>query len=268
MRRHITGRASWFALLLSCVFACSVPAQSPFDGAWKIDLSESQSSIKPDVYTLQNGIYSCPACDPPVTIPADGRDHRITQQPCYSTVSLRVLDSHTTLEIDKRAGRIVATTNLTVSPDGNTSTRKWTESCNGRGDTVSGTDILRRVAPGHPGSHAISGSWLLIKRLNRSENALVITLKLEGDSFSFIDPTGQGYTAKLDGSEARFKGAPSGTVVCVRRTDENTIEETDKHGGHVDQITRFVFSADHKTLTATIENKIDGSTHSFVLHRQ
>ncbi len=37
-----------------------------------------------------------------------------------------------------------------------------------------------------------------MKRVNRSENALVVTLKLEDDTFSFADPAGQSYAARLE----------------------------------------------------------------------
>jgi hypothetical protein len=83
------------------------------------------------------------------------------------------------------------------------------------------------VAKGPNGAHAISGSWLISKRLNRSENALLVTLKLEGNTFSFADPAGQGYAAKLDGTEAPIAGDLSHTMVSVKRIDENTVEETD-----------------------------------------
>lgn len=66
---------------------------------------------------------------------------------------------------------------------------------------------------------------------NRSENALVVSLKLVGNAFSFADPAGQSYTAKLDGTETPFKGDLSGTMVSVKRIDENTIEETDNAMG-------------------------------------
>lgn len=109
---------------------------------------------------------------------------------------------------------------------------------------------------------------MISKRVNRSENALVITLKVEGQTFSFVDPTGQGYTVKLDGTEARFNGDLSGTTVSVKRVAENAIEETDKHGGKIEQITRFVVSADGRTLTATIKSKAQNSTRTFVLRKQ
>jgi hypothetical protein len=257
-----------FGLLLSWLIPVQALAQSPLDGTWKINLAESQSSTKPDVYLLQDNTYRCTTCDPPLDIRADGRDQKITGEPCYDTVSLKVVDDWTTEETDKRSGKTVGTSRMTVSSDGNSATVEWTESCNANGDVVSGKDILSRVTKGPCGSHAVSGSWLIAKRANRSENALVATLKLEGDTFSFADPAGQSYAAKLDGTETPFKGDLSNTMVSVRRIGENTIEETDKHDGKVVEVVRFTLSADGKTMTISMENKVKGTTRQFVAHKQ
>jgi hypothetical protein len=258
--------------VICCVLLISwlafVQAESRFDGRWKIDLAESQPPTKPEIYLLQNSTYRCTTCDPPLEIRADGQDQKITGEPCYDTASLKVVDDRTTVETDKRSGKTVGTTRMTVSPDGNSATVEWMESCNANGDVITGKDILSRVANGPGGSHAVSGSWQILKRLNRSENALVVTLKLEGDTFSFADPAGQSYAARLDGTETPFKGDLSNTMVSVKRIGEDTIEETDKHDGKVVEVTRFTPSADGKTMTVSIENKVTGNIRQFVLHKQ
>jgi len=243
-------------------------AQSPFEGVWKVDLAESESSTKIYAYLLQDGTYRCTTCDPPLDIRADGQDHKITGVACYDTVSLKVVDDWTTLETDKRSGKTVGTSRMTVSSDRNSATFEWTESCNANGDVVSGEDILGRVSKGPGGSHAVSGSWQILKRVDRSENALVVTLKLEGDTFSFADPAGQGYTARLDGTETPFKGSLSNTMVSVKRIGENTIVESDKQDGKVVEVTRFTLSTDGETMTVSMEDKVKGGTRQFVCHKQ
>lgn len=178
------------------------------------------------------------------------------------------MDDWTTLETDKRGGMTVGTSRMTVSSDGSSATFEWTESCNANGDVASGKDILSRITKGPRGSHAVSGSWQLSKRVNRSQNALVVTLKLEGDTFSFADPAGQGYAARLDGTETPFKGSLGNTMVSVKRIDENTIEESDKQDGKVVEVTRFTLSADGKTMTVFMEDKVKGGTRQFVCHKQ
>jgi len=257
---------------LCCVLVISwltfAQAQSRFDGAWKIDLTESQSPTKGDDYLLQDNRYRCTTCDPPLDIRADGRDQKIIGEPCYETVSLKVVDDWTTVESDKRNGKTVGTSKMTVSSDGNSATVEWMESCNANGDVVSGQLILNRVTKGPRGAHAVSGSWQIVKRLNLSENALVITLKLEGDTFSFADPTGQSFAARLDGTETPFKGDLGHTMASVRRIGESTIEVTNKNDGKVVEVWRFTPSADGKALTVSMENRVKGTTQQLVAHKQ
>jgi len=255
-------------LLILWLMLVQAMAQSPFDGVWKAEPTEFDTPRAPEVYLLQNDTYRCPTCDPPLDIRADGRDQKITGEPCYDIVSLQVVDDRTTLETDKRNGKAVGTSKMTVSSDGNSATIDWKESCNVNGDVVSETFILSRVAQGPRGSHAVSGSWQIVKRVNMSENAMVATLKLEADTFSFSDPTGQGYTAKLDGTETPVKGDLSDTMVSVKRIGENTIEETDKSGGKVVEVIRFTPSADGKTMTVSMEDKVKGGTRQFACHKQ
>jgi hypothetical protein len=258
--------------MLCCVVLVSwstfVQAQSRFDGTWKIDLAESEAREKPEVYLLQDGRYHCATCDPPLDIRADGRDQKITGEACYDTVSLKVVDDRTTEETDKRIGKTVGTSKMTVSSDGNSATIEWTESCNANGDVTSGTLILSRVTEGPRGSHAVSGSWQIVKRVNLSENALVVTLKLEGDTFSFADPTGQSYAARLDGTPTPIEGDLTNSMVSLKRIGENTIEETETHDRKVVEITRFTLSADGQTMNISIENKARGSFRQFVAHKQ
>jgi hypothetical protein len=49
-------------------------AQSDFAGTWRIDLSKSVMSTKPDVFPLQNSIYQCKSCVPIIKIKADRQD--------------------------------------------------------------------------------------------------------------------------------------------------------------------------------------------------
>lgn len=258
-------RQLWLGALLA-LFSVRVTAQGQFDGTWKIDVS-GPSTAHFD-YRLKDGTYRCTSCDPPIVIPADGRDHKITGGPCYDTVNVKVVDDRIVDEADKRNGTTVGTTRITVSSDGNTATVDWTESCSAKGDVVAGKDIMNRVERGPAGSHAISGSWKISKRLSRSENALVITLKLTEDTFTFADPTDQKFTAKLNGTETQFQGDLSGTMVSVKRINPNTIEETNNRDGRVVEVVRFTLSPDGNSLHISIEDKSRGTTNHFVAHKQ
>jgi len=83
-------------------------AQSPFDGTWKIDMNKVTLPQKPDVYLLENGMYSCKSCTPPYTVKADGTDQPVSGQPYFDTVAVKVVNDHEIQETDKKAGKTVA----------------------------------------------------------------------------------------------------------------------------------------------------------------
>jgi hypothetical protein len=261
------NRCVYMGLLLASIVPTAL-AQSAFDGTWEIDTSASPQSTTQFEYLLKGGRFRCASCDPPFEIPADGRDHAIGGDPCIETASVKVKDDHTIEEIDKRSGKTAGTLRFTVSPSGDTAVEEWTENCNAKGDVVSGKDEMARVAAGPAGSHPVSGSWKISQRLNRSENALIIRLRLTSDTFSFADPADQKYTARLDGTETPIEGDLSHAVVSVKRTAADTIEQTDKRDGKVVQVTRFVVSGDGKTLTVSIEDIGKGTTKHFTARKQ
>ena len=202
------------ALLFTSVIA---PAQSALDGTWKADLSTAQMPKKPDVYLLQGGMYHCKTCVPPIDVKADGQDHKVTGHPYYDSVSIKVVDDRTVEETDKKDGKTVTTSKVMIAPGGKTGTVEFNDSSatNG-GAPITGKIEITRVAPGPAGSHAVSGSWRTSKFENLSDNGITITYKVDGDVLNMSTPTGQSYSAKLDGTEAPYKGDPGTTSVSVK----------------------------------------------------
>jgi hypothetical protein len=258
----------WIGLLATMLMPARVMAQSAFDGIWKIDVNQTQLPTKPGVYLLLNGTYHCRTCIPPIDVRADGQDHRVAGDSCYDTVNINVLDDHTVQETDKSKGNIVHTEKITVAPSGNTATWEFADSCDANGEEVTWKQISVRVTKGPIGSHPISGSWRAMRIVNSSENGLTATMKLEGDTFSFMDSTGQSFTAKFDGPDVPFKGDAGNTTVSVKRVADDTIEETDKRAGKVVSVTRFTVSADGRTLNVSISDKLQGSSMQFVAGKQ
>jgi hypothetical protein len=257
----------WIGLLMALLTPARAMAQSAFDGTWRIDLNQTQLPSKPGVYMLQDGMYHCRTCIPPIDVRADGVDHRVAGDSCYDTVNIRVVDDRTVVETDKNKGRTVHTEKVTVAPDGNTAIWEFSDSCSPNGEEATWKQISVRVTKGPFGAHAISGSWRAMRIMNSSEN-LTATMKLEGDNFSFRDSSGQSYTASLNGPEVPFKGDASNTTVSVKRVADDTIEETDKRAGKVVSVTRFTVSADGKNLTVNISDKLQGSSMQFVAAKQ
>jgi hypothetical protein len=254
-------KRTWLLLLSTLLLPTLGMAQSVFDGTWKVDLSTAKFPEKPDVYLLQNGMYQCKTCVPAVDVKADGKDQKVSGHPYYDMMNIKVVDDRTIEETDKKNGKTVATSKTWLSPDGNTLMFQFTDSSATNADPVTGTGSETRVAKGPEGSHGISGSWKMAKMDTVSDNGLSFTYKVSGDSLSMTTPTGQSYMAKLDGTEAPYKGDPGTTTVSMKKTGANTMEETDKRDGKVTGVTQMTVSADGKTMKIISDDKLHG-THS------
>jgi len=257
-----------FGLLIALVVSVPAIAQDAFSGTWKFNLNDAQFPKKPDVFVLQDGMYHCKTCAPPMDVKADGEDHPVTGHPYFDSVSIKVVDDRTIEETDKKNGKTVTTSKTVVSQDGKTANFEFTDSSNTNADPVTGKGIATQVANGPAGSHAVSGSWVTSKMETLSDNGLTVTFKVEGDSLSMTNQTGQSYVAKLDGTDSPYKGDPGTTSVSVKSMGKNTIEETDKRDGKVISIARMTVGSDGKTMTVKVEDKLHGSTSQFTATKQ
>ena len=243
-------------------------AQSAFDGTWKVDMSKVEFPKKPDVYLLQDGVYECKTCVPPIKIKADGLDQAITGHPYYDTMAIKVISDHEVEETDKKNGKTVATSKTTVSPDGNTMMFEFSDSSNSNAAPVTGKGEATRVAKGPAGSNAISGSWRTSKFETLSDNATTWTYKVSGDELTMTTPTGQSYTAKLDGTPAPYKGDPGTDGVSIKMHGKDTLEETDKRGDKVISVMKMTLEPGGKTAKIVVEDKLHGTTTQFVAAKQ
>jgi hypothetical protein len=259
-------RLCLMATLLLC-WSLSAVAQSAFDGTWKADLNNYQPPNKPDEYLLKDGMYGCKTCVPPYSIKADGTDQPVSGHPYMDTVAIKVVDDHTIEETDKKDGKVVTTSRTAVSADGKTAKFDWSDSSASTAP-VTGSGEAVRVGAQPPGSHAISGSWRTQKMENLSDNALLINYKVEGNTLTMTSPTGQTYTAKLDGTDAPYKGDPGTTSVSVKGISKNTIEESDKRDGKVIGVSKITVSADGKTMNIEYSDKLHGTSSKITATKQ
>lgn len=261
-------RLSWVFMLGTLLLPLLASAQSPFDGTWKVDMNKVDFPKKPDVYLLQNGMYECKTCVPPINVKADGQDQPVSGHPYYDTVAIKVVNDHEIEETDKKDGKVVATSTITVAPDGKTLTYDFTDSSNTNAAPVTGKGEAMRVAKGPAGSNAISGSWRNTKMESLSDNAITWTYKVDGDMLTMTSPTGQTYTAKMDGTEAPMKGDPGVSTVSVKMMGKDTIEETDRRDGKVISVTKSTVSSDGKMMKMDNEDKLHGTTMKFEAMKQ
>jgi hypothetical protein len=243
-------------------------AQSVFDGTWKADLGAMQFPEKPDEYLLKDGMYSCKTCAPPYTVKADGTDQKVAGHPYFDTMSIKVVDANTIEETDKKGGKVVATSKSWVSSDGKTMMFEFSDSSATNGAPVTGKGSETRVGTAPSGAHAISGSWKMAKMESISDNAVSLTYKTTADSITMTTPTGQGYTAKFDGTEAPYTGDPGTTSVSVKRTGPNSFEETDKRDGKAISVAKITVSADGKTMKFSVDDKLHGTHFESVAIKQ
>lgn len=243
-------------LLPSLVFA----AESPFDGAWKVDPS-TYDSISDTVIVLQNGTYQMLSSVPIINIKADGTDQPVPGARDYDTLAVKIVNDRTVETISKKDGRVVESLKATVSPDGKTTTVEDTYYPLASKQPVTSKVTHIRVAAGPSGSHAVSGSW----RIQKAEG-LTFTLKSTSDGLMYSD-RGVSYDAKFDGKEYPFIGV-SGGVISLTKLNDRSFVETFRRDGKVVEVNHMTVSADGKTMSIKIENKEQGTTTTYTAIKQ
>lgn len=239
-------------------------AQSAFNGTWKIDLSKTGFSTKPYAYLLMDGVYDCKDCTPPYKVKADGADQPVSGNPYYDSVAITVVDDHTIQHVHKKNGKVVFTSTVTISADGNTVVSNYMDdTASNGGPPVTGRLEATRVTSGPPGSNLVSGSWRTTKMESTSGNDTVWTYKVTGDEITMTNPTGQSYTAKLNGADAPMTGDPGITTVSVKMKGKDTLEETDKRNGKVISVFTMTVVAGGKSAKAVYDDKLSGETTAY-----
>jgi len=253
-----------FEIVAALLMPLVAIAQSDFDGTWKIDVDKAVWPTKAEIFLLQNGMYQCKTCIPVISVNADGEDHSVAGSPYYDTVSIRIVNDHSIEKTKKKGGKTVATSTMTVSPDNNTATVEFTDSTDTNSDPVTGKETMGRVAKSKRppvGSHAISGSWQILKMESVSDNALMFTFKVEGDSLTMSNPTGQSCTAKMDGTDAPYKGDPGIESISLVRLGKSAIVETYKHDAKPVRSRRIMVTpGDARTMNIIVDDSARGTT--------
>jgi hypothetical protein len=243
-------------------------AASPFDGTWKIDIAKAQMPEKPDEYLLTGGMYTCKTCAPGFTVAADGKQHAVTGQPYYDSVAIKVVDDHTIQRTSMKGGKVVATSTMTIAADGKTASFEFTDRSDTNAAPVSGKGTDTRVGAAPAGAHAISGAWRTTAISGYSDNGLLVTYKANGEMMSLSQPTGQSYTAKMDGTATPYKGDPGINQVSVKKISDHEITESYALNGKVVSFATMTVSEDGKTMKTVFEDRLRGQTSSFTATKQ
>lgn len=247
----------WFGVVCVLLMPGVAKAQSALDGAWKFDMSKSQLLTERRHYLLQNGVWHCWSCQPPINIKADGQDHNYVGA-CLDTENVTVVDDRTIEVTTKKDGRVTEQTKITVSPDGKMLTMAATVTCRQDVGPVRVKAEYARVANGPAGAHVVSGSWRSTK-INVSDNEPLVTLKIEGNSVAYSDLFGESYTAVLGGPSVLIKGDPDHEMVAATLVGK-TIKETYRVNGKVIEYDRMTVAADGRTMNDVSTDVKSGKT--------
>lgn len=236
------------ALLIAGLLATSslALAHSPFDGTWRPDPQTPPPSQTPDVFEVSQDSYECRSCKPPYVIKTDGVAHPVAGNPRYDTLSIKVVDPRSVSKLARKGPNTVLASTMTVSADGS----RLTESQTLYGIGPRAIELTRksvRIAAGRPGANLVSGSWRLLETdlKNHDEDT---TFKVSGGTLAMSDRMGRSFTARLDGTDAPYKGESEFSTVSLKLIDARTIEEYDKKDGKVVKISRWTLDPDGTTI--------------------
>lgn len=246
-----------------CAYAAA-PASSPFDGTWHIELAKTKFSPKPLSFYIGQDWYHCVTCNPAFAVPADGQDHPVSGH-AFDTVNVKVADPHTIDLNASKDGKLISEQVFTVSDDGKVLTVKGTSHSMNGNQTSTYEATAKRAGVAPSGVHAASGDWVIEKETG-SDNGLTVTYKLNGDALTMTQPTGEAYTAKLGGGDAPVTGAYGWDTVSLTQINAHTIEETDKRGGTVTDVSKMTVQG--STMTVVDTDKLTDRTSTYVAHKQ
>lgn len=191
-------------------------------------------------------------CTPPYKLKADGRDHPISGSPYYDTLSITTVDQRKVVKTAKKSGKTMAESEIVASADGKTVTERRTIHF-AAPRPIEITTHSARVSAGSSGSHLISGTWRATDAeiSNHTEDTI---FKVSGGTLEMSDGMGRSFAAKLDGTEAPYKGSDEFTSVTLKEIDDHTIEESDRRGGQVVKISLWSIDGDGETMHVRFDN--------------
>lgn len=244
MSKRIYPSLAFVCLLLGgTLFA----ADSPFCGKWKLNMEKSKfageqmkfANLDGNKYRLTFGNISD-------TITADGTDQAVH---FGRTVSITPQGTKIWKMVEKKDGKVTSSMTHTLSADGMTQTIKGTD-IKPDGSTSDFDVSLKRVGTGS----GWGGTWESTDVKITSPDEWEIAA-YEGDGLTFDTPAYQDtLSMKFDGKNYAEKGpnVAAGSTSSGKRLNSHTLDITDKVKGEVMDYTKYMISADGKTMTLTV----------------
>ena len=250
------------------LFTTALLAQSALDGKWVVNFEKSKFPEAPIMYEVKGGIYQCQSCKPVLKCPADGKDYPVPDSKVGETIAVEVLDSHTVNTIFKTKGKPTAERLKSVSPDAKTMTVKQiVYTLEGKPEKTADL-VMNRTAPGAPGSHAISGTWVLDQA---ASHAAPVIYEFHTGSDGTLHETSpfSECAIRLDGKKYPCKSADGiPTFTSMRPTGPDTYEQVDWSEGKITDVSVIRLSSDHRTMTTVFQDKTYNTTTTYVMEKQ
>ncbi|HYW96521.1 MAG TPA: hypothetical protein VE870_13085 [Bacteroidales bacterium] len=251
---------------LLALFMIPMPAlaQNVFNGTWKVDPGSYKTTMQV-TFTLKNGVYRVQSTGQPAYhIKADGDFHKVLGQPGFDAESVRIINDHTVQTTREKNGKKIRSTTFSVNPNGKTGTFRFSSVNNGH--TFKGKSILKRVAAGPAGSHAISGTWRMQRAAGSS--SWTMTYKINGNAIDFHSSTGASYQAKLYGTETTVVGDEPGEKMSVVMLGSHKLREIYRVKDKIGNVSVTTVAKDGKTAKVVDHNLDTGNTITFTMTKQ
>lgn len=203
-------------------------------------------------------MFSCSTCDPKIRVAADGAFHRVPGHPYWDEIKVDAAAPDRVAYQYRKGGKLVATTDETVSSDGATLTsRNWSIS-NMAAKPIEFSSTSTRVEPAPTGAHRSSGGWRRASQSVATPDITRLTFLIENGAVKVTEPTGETVTTKLDGSFAGNRGDPGGTEYAYTMPSDHVLIERSRRAGKETASGRYTVAPDGRTLTAVYTSKRDG----------
>lgn len=239
------------ALLVTFVVSGTLlAARDPFVGKWKLDQAKSKiTGERVNIKDLGENKYEITFGNISNTLVANGTD-----QPVHfgETESIAFEGPNTWKRVEKKDGRLLATSTWTLAPDGKTMTIQGVVH-RADGSTSSEHVVVKRIS----GTKGFAGTWQSTELKIGSPEEQEIR-PYDGNGLSFITPAAhETLDMKFDGKDYADNGpnVAAGSASSGRRINEHTLEVTDNIKGMVMDTVQYKVSPDNKTMTLTVHEK-------------
>ena len=216
-----------------------------------MDVASAKLSTKPDTWSIKDGVYNCSTCVPAVKTMADGKVHAVPGHDYFDAMSVTVVDPTKVRYTYMRGGKTVTDSSDTIGPDGASLTSEWTTTDNAKGETVTGKGVMKRVGASPAGEHATSGSWIRTNDVQLSDQVLTLTLRVDGERLTMVQPTGETYSAAFGGPKVPLRGDSAGTMVAVKRAGDGLVETDYRRGKAVSRFAMMPLSPGRMRFVST-----------------